>query len=70
VPVDQVVARALVVGDVVRLSDPQAHRVEPMMIADRQVVLELRPVGLAVADMIRVALPVDEVVDRLGSVGE
>jgi hypothetical protein len=69
-PVDQVDARKLVVGDVVRLSDPQAHRVERMMIADRRVVLELRPVGLAVPDTVWVALPAVVVVDRLGSAGE
>jgi hypothetical protein len=70
VPVDQVAARNLVVGDVVRLEDPQAHRVERMMIADGRVVLELRPVGLAVRDTVRVTVPVEALVDRLGSVGE
>jgi hypothetical protein len=70
VPVDQVAARTLVVGDVVRLSDPQAHRVERVMIADGRVVLELRPVGLAVPDTVRVDLPAEAVVDRLGAAGE
>jgi hypothetical protein len=70
VPVDQVAARELVVGDVVRLADPQAHRVERAMIAEGQVVLELRPVGLAVPDAVRVSLPVDAVVDRLGTAGD
>jgi hypothetical protein len=70
VPVDQVAAGTLVVGDVVRLSDPQAHRVERVMIADGRVALELRPLGLAVPDTVRVALPADASVDRLGSAGE
>jgi len=34
VPVDRVEARTLVVGDVVRLSDPQPYRIERVMIAD------------------------------------
>jgi hypothetical protein len=41
VPVDRVGGLALVVGDVVRLGEPQAHRVERVMIADGQVVLEV-----------------------------
>jgi hypothetical protein len=40
------------------------------MIADEQVVLELRPVGLAVPDTVRVTLPAETVIDRLGSAGE
>jgi hypothetical protein len=63
VPIDQVPARDLEVGDVVRLGDPQAHRVERLMVADGRVVLELRPVGLAV----RAAVAADTVIDRLGS---
>jgi hypothetical protein len=70
VPVDQVAARNLVAGDVVRFEDPQAHRVERVMIADGRVVLKLRPVGLAVPDTIRVTLPAEALVDRLGSAGE
>jgi hypothetical protein len=70
VPVDRVAARALVVGDVVRLADPQAHRVERVMIADGRVVLELRPVGLAVLDAVRVTVPAEAVIDRLGRAGE
>lgn len=69
-PVDQVAARALVVGDVVRLSDPQAHRIERVLVADGRVVLEVRPVGLAVDDTVRVTLPAEAVGDRRGSVGE
>ena len=33
---------------------------------DGRVVLELRAVGLAIPDAVRVALPTDRVVDRLG----
>jgi hypothetical protein len=40
-------------------------RVERVMIADGQVALELRPVGLAVPDTVRVRLPADAVTDRL-----
>jgi hypothetical protein len=70
VPVDQVAARELDVGDVVRLDDPQAHRVETVMIAEGRVVLELRLVGLAVPDAVRVTVPAEAVVDRLGSAGD
>ena len=69
-PVDQVAARELDVGDVVRLDDPQAHRVETVMIAEGRVVLELRLVGLAVPDAVRVTVPAEAVVDRLGSAGD
>ena len=68
-PVELVAARALVLGDVVRLADPQAHRIERVLIADDRVVLELRPIGLAVDDSVRVSLPVDAVVDRLAPAG-
>jgi hypothetical protein len=70
VPVDEVVARDLQVGDVVRLDDPQAHRVERVVLVDRRVVVELRPLGLDVADVVCVTLPVDRLVDRLGMAAE
>src|SRR4051794_41477553 len=41
---DQVAARDLAVGDVARLDDPQAHRVERLMVVDGRVVLELRSI--------------------------
>ncbi len=64
---DQVVASELSPGDVVRVDDPQAHRVERILIADGQVVLELRPVGLAAPDPVRVRLPAGRLIDRLGT---
>jgi hypothetical protein len=70
VPVHEVAARDLVPGDLVRLDDPQAHRVERVLIAADRVVLDLRPVGLAVSDVIRVTLPIRAVVDRLGTINE
>jgi hypothetical protein len=69
VPVDQVAARDIVVGEVVRLEDPQAHRVERVMITDGRIVLKRRPVGLAVRDTIRATVPVEAVIDRLRSAG-
>jgi hypothetical protein len=68
--VHEVAARDLVPGDLVRLDDPQAHRVERVLIAADRVVLDLRPVGLAVSDVIRVTLPIRAVVDRLGTINE
>jgi hypothetical protein len=58
------------VGDVVRVGDPQGHQVELMTTVDGQVVLELRPLGLAVAETVRVTLPSGAVIDRLGSAGD
>jgi hypothetical protein len=55
--------------DVVRLDDPQAHRAEGVMIADARVVLEVRPVGLSVPRTVRLDLPADPAVERLGSAG-
>jgi hypothetical protein len=52
-PVDQVAAHAVVVGDIVRLADPQAHRIERVQVAESRVVLEIRPIGLAVDDSVR-----------------
>jgi hypothetical protein len=69
-PVEQVSLGALAVGDVVRLADPHAQRVEWVLVTDGRVVLELRPAGLAVDDSIRVTLPADAVVDRLESAEE
>jgi hypothetical protein len=65
VPVDEVVAGQQNVGDVVRLDDPQAHRVQRLVIVEGRVVVELR--GLEVRDAIRVTLSADAVVGRLGT---
>jgi hypothetical protein len=70
VPVDHVAAKNLAVGDVVRLDDPQAHRVERVLVADGRVVLELRPIGLAVPEATRVSVPGEAVIDRLRSAGK
>jgi hypothetical protein len=70
VPVDEVAAGDLRAGDVVRLDDPQAHRVERVVLVDGRVVVELRPVGLDVPDAVRVTLPVDRLVVRLGTIAE
>jgi hypothetical protein len=70
VPVDEVAARELRVGDVVRLDDPQAHRVERIVHVDARVVVELRPVGLEVPDVVRVGLSADTRVTRLGTAAD
>ena len=70
VPVDEVAARDLRVGDVVRLDDPQAHRVERVVLVEGRVVIELRPVGLDVPDAVRVTLPAGRLVDRLGTAAD
>jgi hypothetical protein len=49
VPVDEIAAGLLRAGDVVRLDDPQAHRVERVVLVDGRVVVKLRPVGLDVS---------------------
>jgi hypothetical protein len=49
------------------LDDPQAHRVERVLRVAGCVVLELRPAGLAVSEAVRVTLPVDRIVSRLGT---
>jgi hypothetical protein len=70
VPIEDVAARDLAAGDVVRLDDPQAQRVERAVHVDGRVVLELRPVGLEICEMIRVSLPEDRLVSRLGTAAE
>jgi hypothetical protein len=70
VPVDEVAAGVLRAGDVVRLDNPQAHRVERVVLVDGRVVVELRPVGLDVSNAVRVTLPVDRLVERLGTAGD
>jgi hypothetical protein len=54
----------------VRLDDPQAHRVERVVRLDARVVLELRPVGLSVSDTVRITVPEDTLVCRLGTTTE
>jgi hypothetical protein len=66
VPVEDVAARDIGAGDVVRLDDPQAQWVERAVHVDGRVVLELRPVGLEVSETIRVTLPNGRLVSRLG----
>jgi hypothetical protein len=67
VPIDHVLARGLRVGDVVRLDDPQAHRVERVMVVDVRVVLDVRAVGLSLPGTVRIDLSAGAVVERLGS---
>jgi hypothetical protein len=69
VPVDEVAAGVLRAGDVVRLDDPQAHRVERVVHLGGRVVVELRLVGLDVSNAVRVTQPVDRLVERLGTAG-
>jgi len=65
-PMEDVAARDLGAGDVVRLDDPQAHRVERVVRLGARVVLELRPVGVSVSDTVCVTLSEDRLVRRLG----
>jgi hypothetical protein len=69
-PMQGVAARDIAAGDVVRLDDPQAQRVARAVHVDGRVVLELRPVGLEVSETIRVTLPNDRLVSRLGTAAE
>jgi hypothetical protein len=55
------------VGDGVRLDDPQAQRVERVVRVDAHVVLELRAVSLKISETVRVTLPEDTRVRRLGT---
>jgi hypothetical protein len=70
VPIEDVAARDIAAGDVVRLDDPQAQRVERAVHVDGRVVLELRPLGLEVLETIRVTLPNGRLVSRLGTEAE
>jgi hypothetical protein len=70
VPIQDVAARDIAAGDVVRLDDPQAQRVERAVHVDGRVVLELRPLGLEVLETIRVTLPNGRLVSRLGTEAE
>jgi hypothetical protein len=70
VPVQDVAAGDIGAGDVVRLDDPQAQRVERAVHVDGRVVLELQPVGLEVSETVRVTLPNDRLVSRLGTAAE
>ena len=63
---DQVAAGDLRAGDVVPFGDPQAQRVERVVLVVGGVVVALRPLGLDVADAVRVTLVVDGLVQRLG----
>ena len=56
VPIQDVAARDIAAGDVVRLDDPQAQRVQRAVHVDGQVVLELRPGGLEIWETVRVSL--------------
>jgi SAF domain len=70
VPIQDVAARDIAAGDVVRLDDLQAQRVERAVHVDGRVVLELRPVGLEVSETGRVTLPSDRLVSRLGTAAQ
>jgi hypothetical protein len=70
VPIQDVAAHDVRVGDVVRLDDPQAHRVERVVRVEARVVLELRPVGLEISETVRVTLPEDRLVSPLGTAAD
>jgi hypothetical protein len=66
--VTDVPAGVLAVGDVVRVDDPQGHRVERIVaVAGEGVTLEMRRVGLAADAPVRVTLVWGAVVECLGS---
>ena len=56
-PIEDVAAREIAAGDVVRLDDPQAQRVERAVHVDGRIVLELRPVGLQIWEIVASACP-------------
>ena len=66
VAIEDVEAGDLRAGDVVRVDDRQAHRVERVVRVGARVVVEMRPVGLEISEALRVTLPVDSLVTRLG----
>lgn len=66
-PLEQIVAAELTVGDAVRIDDPQAQRVEPALRDEGRVELQLLAVALEAIELVRLCLPVDAVVDRLGT---
>jgi len=71
VPIEDVAARDIVAGDVVRLDDRQAQRVERAVHVDGRVVLELRPVGLEVSpDVLDGTIQPGRVFDRAVSLDE
>ena len=70
VPIEDVEAGDLRAGDVVRVDDRQAHRVERVVRVGARVVLEMRPVGLEISEAVRVRLPVDRLVTRLGTAAD
>jgi hypothetical protein len=70
VPIEDVAARDIAAGDVVRLDDPQAQRVERAVHVDGRVVVELRPVGLEIWETVRVSLPEDGLASRLDTSAE
>ena len=69
-PIEDLAARHIAAGDVVRLDDPQAQRVERAVHVDGRIVLELRPVGLQIWETVRVSLPEDRLVRRLGGAAD
>jgi hypothetical protein len=70
VPIEDVADHDVRVGDVVRLDEPQARRVERVVGVDARVVLELRPVGLETSETVRLTLPEDRLVSRLGTIAD
>jgi hypothetical protein len=70
VPIEDVEARDLRAGDVVRLDDPQAQSIERVVHVDGRVVLEMRPVGLEISEVVRVTLPLARLVRRLGTTAD
>jgi hypothetical protein len=69
VPVTEVPAGVLAVGEVIRVDDRQGHRVERILAVEgERVTLGMRPVGLAADALVRVRLAWDAIVECLGSV--
>jgi hypothetical protein len=70
VPVGEVAAGGLRVGDVIRPGDQQARRVDSVVVVDGSVVLEIRPIGFDVPDAVHLTLLAGVVVDRVGTTGD
>lgn len=67
VAIEDVVAGDLRTGDLVRIDDPQAHRIQHLERSDGRIELTLRPVGLDISETVRLTLPEDRLVTRLGT---
>ena len=70
-PITEIRADQLRIGDLVRVDDPQAHQVLDISASeDGRITLTVAPIGLSNAEPTRVVVAADALITRVGTIDD